>query len=64
MCKNPNCPYVHPNLPQKNQLKWTASNSTETLTAGTSENTLKTQESSSNLESNPNSQAQPMLLSA
>jgi len=24
MCKNPKCIYVHPNLPQKSQLKWTA----------------------------------------
>lgn len=24
MCQNPKCIYVHPNLPQKSQLKWTA----------------------------------------
>lgn len=24
LCKNPKCVYIHPNLPQKSQLKWVA----------------------------------------
>jgi hypothetical protein len=61
MCKNPNCPYIHPNLPQKFQLKWTAANSSESKTTNSPEvNTLKSQESTTSENSTGQSQ---MILS-
>ena len=61
MCKNPNCCYIHPNLPQKYQLKWTATNTTETTMSNSTEvNNLKTQESTTSEASTGQSQ---MILS-
>lgn len=69
MCKNPNCPYLHPNLPQ-NQFKWSATTTTAITSSALpsiSSNITQTEtqnESGSTNESTNPQQAQPMLLSA
>lgn len=62
VCQNPKCAYVHPNLPQKSQLKWTAAlSNTTNLKQGTqsdlntdnqSNGANKLQESSVNVANN------------
>jgi hypothetical protein len=64
MCKNPICPYVHPNLPQ-NQFKWTATSITATTTSPPLIASGTTESQKESESTNPTAQqAQPMLLSA